>query len=91
VTQKISVDEVTLLRRREAIAVAQSVLPIIIQAEMGKAAHEELTQDEYLGIKGANLPSAHDMAAYALEIGTEFIEQSHELLERPAPGLTGTA
>lgn len=89
---QIPIDEFMRNQRAAAIAVAQSVLPIVLQGEMARLNHEGLTKDDYAGAAAAiDLPDAHDVARYALEIGTEFIQQAQQLLDAPVPGLTGTS
>lgn len=91
---EVPISEAIAKRRQEAIVIAQQILPIVLQAEMGKVTAESLTKDTYLeGIEGADdavLPDPRRMAAYALQIGTEFITQAYQLVEAPIPGMTGT-
>lgn len=89
---QIPIDELIRNQRANAIAIAQSVLPIVLQAEMARVNQECLVKDDYAGVApGVDLPDAHDVARYALEIGAEFIQQAQQLLDAPVPGLTGTS
>lgn len=89
---QIPIDEFMRNQRAAAIAIAQSVLPIVLQAEMARVNQECLVKDDYTGGTAAiDLPDAHDVARYAIEIGTEFIQQAQQLLDAPVPGMTGTS
>lgn len=87
----LPIDQVIIIQRQQAVAIAQQLLPIILQQMLGPTVAELVHRDEALaGDEPPLMPPPPMMVEYALQLGQEFVKQATDMVQQPAPGLTGT-